>query len=287
MGDLTGILNVNKPRGWTSHDVVARVRKLAGQRRVGHAGTLDPLAEGVLPVLLGRATRLAEFVQSGSKVYRAVVKLGEATETDDAEGETVSTKPVQELSESLLQQTLARFHGEILQTPPKYSALKVDGRRAYAVARSGADVLLAPRPVTIHDLRLLDWRANKLSLEVTCSKGTYIRALARDIAIALGTLGHLTTLIRTKVGPFELGDALSPDELASTGVDSAIVPASAALADSPGYTATSDEAARLANGQALPANGLHAEHVWVYDPSGLLVCLASADGTLLRPRIAL
>ncbi len=287
MGDLTGILNVNKPRGWTSHDVVARVRKLAGQRRVGHAGTLDPLAEGVLPVLLGRATRLAEFVQSGSKVYRAVVKLGEATETDDAEGETVSTKPVQELSESLLQQTLARFHGEILQTPPKYSALKVDGRRAYAVARSGADVLLAPRPVTIHDLRLLGWSANKLSLEVTCSKGTYIRSLARDIARELDTVGHLAGLRRTRVGPFSLEDSLTPDDLARRGVPGSLLPSSSAIPEAPSFRADVSQTARIVNGQALAAAGLHSDAVWVYDPDGRLICLGSADGTLLRPRIAL
>jgi len=284
---FTGILNVNKPKGWTSHDVVARVRRLAGQKRVGHAGTLDPMAEGVLPILLGRATRLADYIQLGRKTYIATVKLGVATDTDDAEGIVIAESPVPGLSVSSIEAVLAQFRGEISQTPPQYSALKVGGKRAYAVARRGGEVTLAPRPITIDDLRLSSWSKTELSLEVRCSKGTYIRALARDIAIALGTLGHLTTLIRTKVGPFELGDALSPDELASTGVDSAIVPASAALADSPGYTATSDEAARLANGQALPANGLHAEHVWVYDPSGLLVCLASADGTLLRPRIAL
>jgi len=284
---FTGILNVNKPKGWTSHDVVARVRRLAGQKRVGHAGTLDPMAEGVLPILLGRATRLADYIQLGRKTYIATVKLGVATDTDDAEGIVIAEAPVPDLSVSSIEAVLAQFRGEISQTPPQYSALKVGGKRAYAVARRGGEVTLAPRPITIDDLRLNSWSKTELSLEVRCSKGTYIRALARDIAIALGTLGHLTTLIRTKVGPFELGDALSPDELASTGVDTAIVPASAALPDSPGYTATSDEAARLANGQAVPAKGLHAEHVWVYDPSGLLVCLASADGTLLRPRIAL
>ena len=284
---FTGILNVNKPKGWTSHDVVARVRRLAGQKRVGHAGTLDPMAEGVLPILLGRATRLADYIQLGRKTYIATVKLGVATDTDDAEGIVIAESPVPDLSVSSIEAVLAQFRGEISQTPPQYSALKVGGKRAYAVARRGGEVTLAPRPITIDDLRLSSWSKTELSLEVRCSKGTYIRALARDIAIALGTLGHLTTLIRTKVGPFELGDALSPDELASTGVDTAIVPASAALPDSPGYTATSDEAARLANGQAVPAKGLHAEHVWVYDPSGLLVCLASADGTLLRPRIAL
>jgi tRNA pseudouridine55 synthase len=266
---------------------VAKVRRLAGQKRVGHAGTLDPMAEGVLPILLGRATRLADFIQLGRKTYVATVQLGIATDTDDAEGAVIGEAPIPSLSEMSIEVALEKYRGEILQTPPQYSALKVAGERAYAVARRGGKVALAARPVTIDDLYLRGWSASELILEVTCSKGTYIRALARDIAHALGTVGHLTALSRTKVGPFEIGDALSPDELASKGIDTAIRPASAALPDSPKYTATSDEAARLANGQAVPANGLRAEYVWVYDPSGLLVCLASADGTLLRPRIAL
>jgi tRNA pseudouridine55 synthase len=287
VGDLTGLLNVNKPRGWTSHDVVARVRKLAGQRRVGHAGTLDPLAEGVLPVLLGRATRLADFIQSGNKVYRAVVELGRATETDDAEGAVVSTSAVPDLSSELLEQTLAAFHGEILQTPPKYSALKVDGRRAYAVARSGAEVLLPPRPVTIHGLRLLSWTPVQLTVEVTCSKGTYIRSLARDIASQLGTVGHLAALTRLRVGPFALADSLTPDELAARGVREALLPPTCAIPDAPSVRASSEDAFKIINGQAIPVDGLRAEAVWVYDPDGRCLCLAAADGTLLRPRIAL
>jgi tRNA pseudouridine55 synthase len=284
---FTGILNVNKPKGWTSHDVVARVRRLAGQKRVGHAGTLDPMAEGVLPVLLGRATRLADFIQHGRKTYLATVQLGAATDTDDAEGTVVSTSSVPQLGQAVLDEALTRFRGEILQIPPRYSALKVAGRRAYAVARVGGEVDLAARPVTIYDLRLLGWSETELRLEITCARGTYIRALARDLAIALGTVGHLTALVRACVGPFDLHAALTPDELATRGIDTALLPPSQALPDSPTYAANADETARLANGQAVPVAGLRAEAVWVYDPTGLLVCLASADGTLLRPRLAL
>jgi tRNA pseudouridine55 synthase len=267
--------------------VVARVRKLSSQRRVGHAGTLDPLAEGVLPVLLGRATRLADFVQSGVKTYRAVVQLGMATETDDAEGTLTATAPVPPLSPDLLEATLSRFQGKIVQTPPRYSALKVAGQRAYAVARGGGDVELSPRTITIHDLSLLSWTSTELTLEVTCSKGTYIRALARDLALALGTVGHLTSLLRTRVGLFVLEDSLTLEQIADLGIAAALQPASRALPEAPAFSADPRQTARLANGQALAVAGLRADRVWVYDPDGRLLCLATADGEYLRPRIAL
>jgi tRNA pseudouridine55 synthase len=277
----------NKPKGWTSHDVVAKVRRLAGQKRVGHAGTLDPMAEGVLPILLGRATRLADYIQLGRKTYVATVQLGTATDTDDAEGTVIAQSPIPPLSQHLLEQTLSAFRGEISQTPPQYSALKVGGQRAYAVARAGGEVALAARPVTIDDLQLQTWSATELTLEVTCSKGTYIRALARDIAVALGTVGHLTKLIRTRVGPFRIEHALTPDELASRDLAAAVLPASRAIPDAPAFSADVNQVVDLRYGRPVAANGLRADHVWVYDPDGLLVCLASADGMLLKPRLAL
>jgi tRNA pseudouridine55 synthase len=267
--------------------VVARVRRLAGQKRVGHAGTLDPLAEGVLVVLLGRATRLADLVQSGQKTYVASIQLGVRTDTDDAEGSIIATARVPALHGSLLQDTLGRFTGDILQTPPHYSAVKVAGRRAYALARGGAAVDLSPRQVTIDCLRLLDLTATSLRLEVTCSKGTYIRALARDLALALGTVGYLASLLRTRVGPFTLADSLTLDELAARGIVSALLPASRALPTAPSFAASSDAAQRLAHGQAIQVRGLRGEHVWVYDPEGQLMGLASADGMVLKPRLAL
>jgi tRNA pseudouridine55 synthase len=237
--------------------------------------------------LLGRATRLADFIQSGRKTYVATVRLGQSTETDDAEGAIVSTVEVPQLSESALEQTLGRFRGEILQMPPKYSALKVGGRRAYAVARAGGEVDLAARPITIHDLRLLSWTANELILEVSCSKGTYVRALARDIAAALGTVGHLAALTRTRVGPFSIEQSLTLDEIGVRGVTDTVVPASHAILDAPSFSATREQSHKLANGQPIGVENLCAESVWVYDPDGRLVCLAAADGSLLRPRIAL
>jgi tRNA pseudouridine55 synthase len=309
--ELVGILNIDKPVGWTSHDVVARVRRLAGQRRVGHAGTLDPLASGVLPVLLGRATRLADFIQAGRKTYIADVRLGIATDTDDAEGSVISIQ--ESVIPADIEPVLTRFRGEVLQTPPQYSAVKVAGQRAYAVARRGGELDLQPRPITIHSLDVLEIAPDTLTLEVACSKGTYIRALARDIAQALGTVGHLTRLVRTRVGPFRLADSVSLDALAdwgsldaladsgsldalaagvhqsptAAGVQHALLPPDVALADLPEYRANPAEAQRLLQGQALPIDGLHANPVRVYDPTGRLMCIATADGNLLRSRFLL
>jgi tRNA pseudouridine55 synthase len=267
--------------------VVAKVRRLASQKRVGHAGTLDPMASGVLPVLLGRATRLADFIQQERKAYSATLQLGVATDTDDAEGSRIKECPIPSLSDALLREALSKFEGDILQTPPAYSALKLAGQRAYAVARRGEAVNLAPRPVTIHQLVLQDWTPTELMLEVTCSKGTYIRALARDVAVALGTVGHLTALVRTQVGSFCLDTAVTLDDIATRGIGATVLPASCAIPEAPIFSATADESLKLLNGQPIPVQIVHAESVWVYDPTGLLVCLASADGTLLRPRLAL
>jgi tRNA pseudouridine55 synthase len=263
------------------------VRRLAGQKRVGHAGTLDPLAEGVLPVLLGRATRLADYIQAGRKTYLTVVQLGTATETDDTEGQITEQRPVPGLSETLVQKTLAQLTGEILQVPPKYSALKVAGQRAYALARQGAQVDLAPRPITIDALRLIDRTDTTLTLEVTCSKGTYIRALARDIATALGTVGHMASLCRTRVGPFSVSESLSLEAIASLGVAESLLTPDRAIPDAARYSADTDDAQRFANGQALPAASLRAGCVWVYDPLGRLIGLGLAQDDVLRPRLAL
>lgn len=238
-------------------------------------------------MLLGRATRLADYIHTGRKTYVTTVQLGTATETDDIEGAITASAPVPSLSNTSLDEVLARFRGDILQTPPKYSALKVAGQRAYALARAGADVDLQPRPVTIEALNLLDYADTALTLEVTCSKGTYIRALARDIAAALGTLGHMASLVRTRAGPFLLADALSLDEIAAHGVAETILPTNCVLPDAPAFRADAAGAARFANGQPLPAGGLRSESVWVYDPEGHLVGLGFAQDDLLRPRLAL
>jgi tRNA pseudouridine55 synthase len=264
------------------------VRRLAGQKRVGHAGTLDPLAEGVLPVLLGRATRLADAIQSGRKTYVATITLGAATETDDSEGSVIEQQPVPQLTPERIRGALARFTGEILQKPPRYSALKVAGRRAYDLARAGDEVTLSPRPVTIDAVHLLDFDATTLRIEVTCSKGTYVRALARDIAGCLQTVGHMSALTRTCVGPFALADALTVEAIASCSVSTALLSPRRAIPDAPCFETTAGDARKFANGQAIATNaGLRADRVWVYDPGGQLVGLAATDGHLLRPRLAL
>jgi tRNA pseudouridine55 synthase len=263
------------------------VRRLVGQKRVGHAGTLDPLAEGVLPILVGRATRLADLIHSGPKTYVSMIQLGVATETDDAEGAITSSASVPLLSPSLVESALQGFRGEIIQTPPKFSALKVAGQRAYALARAGAAVDLAPRPVHIDELRLLDCSETTLTLEVTCSKGTYIRALARDIAASLGTVGHMASLLRTRVGPFLLANAHSIEEVAAHDIRDSLLPSSSVLPEAPPLELDSESAWRFSNGQAIPFRDLHAEVVWVYDPVGRLIGLGSAHGGVLRPRLAL
>src|SRR3712207_3120822 len=196
---LHGFLNVDKPAGFTSHDVVAQLRRPSRQKRIGHGGTLDPAATGVLPVALGEATRLVEFLVEGRKRYAAVIELGVATTTDDAEGEVVGTAPVPPLAKPDLEQVLRAFEGSLEQVPPMYSALQIDGKRLYQLARQGVSLELPPRRVEIERIDILHWESPFLTIDVRCGKGTYIRALARDIGAALGCGGHLRSLRRTAV----------------------------------------------------------------------------------------
>jgi tRNA pseudouridine55 synthase len=210
---LTGILNIAKLAGMTSHDVVDRVRQMSGQRRVGHAGTLDPTATGVLVVCLGQATRVAEYLMASDKVYQARIRLGVSTDTHDAEGEVTATAEV-EVGEEEVRKTLASFVGSIQQVPPMYSALKREGVPLYKLARRGITVEREPRPVEIHNIELLEWNPPLLTIQVKCSPGTYIRALARDLGQKLGCGAHLQSLTRLASGHFTLEEAVSLDELA-------------------------------------------------------------------------
>jgi tRNA pseudouridine55 synthase len=211
---IHGLLIVDKEAGWTSHDVVAWVRRLSRQRQVGHAGTLDPLATGVLVLCLGQATRLAEYLQGHPKRYQATIRLGEITNTYDAEGEVVERRPVPLLSQEDLIPYLQRFQGTITQRPPAFSAVKVAGVAAYRRTRRGEIVTLPPREVIIHELHLLSWSPPELSLEIACSAGTYIRSLAHDLGETIGCGAHLIALRRTASGPFTLADAVPLRELA-------------------------------------------------------------------------
>jgi tRNA pseudouridine55 synthase len=209
----SGLVVVDKPGGLTSHDVVARVRRLAGTRKVGHAGTLDPMATGVLVLGVGRATRLLGHLTLADKRYDATVRLGVSTTTDDAEGEVVATGSTDGLSEAAVRAALAAFVGEIDQVPSAVSAIKVGGTRAYARVRAGEEVDLPARRVTIHALEVSSVALPDVELRVHCSSGTYVRAIARDLGAALGVGGHLTALRRTAVGPFTLAGARTLEEL--------------------------------------------------------------------------
>jgi tRNA pseudouridine55 synthase len=281
----SGLVVVDKPAGLTSHDVVARGRRLAGTRKVGHAGTLDPMATGVLVLGVGRATRLLGHLTLTEKCYDATVRLGAATSTDDAEGEPVSTTPAAHLTEDEVRAAAHTFVGGILQRPSSVSAIKVDGKRAYARVRSGEEVELAPRPVTVHDLAVHGIRVGDahvdVDLTVRCSSGTYVRAIARDLGELLGVGGHLTSLRRTAVGPFTLGDAHTLEALAE---DLHLVDLSdAARRCFPAHRLDAEQARDVGYGRSLstvlPAAGL----VAVFDEAGDFLALYEQRGEVAAP----
>lgn len=252
---MNGLLVVNKPVGPTSHDVVSKIRKWSGERRVGHTGTLDPLASGVLVICLGTATRISEYLLGSDKRYRALVRLGQTTATYDAEGKTLEQKSVA-VTMGQIESALEKFRGTISQTPPAYSAVQVDGRRAYDRARRGEDVDLKPRRVNIHTLVVLAWASPDLTLDVACSAGTYIRSLAHDLGQTLGCGGHLAGLARTGAGRYTLADAHTLDEIQSAfnarRGGELILPTDHALADWPAVHLDASDADRITHGNPAP-----------------------------------
>ena len=212
---MDGIVIVDKPQDWTSQDVTARLRRVFGTRRIGHGGTLDPMATGVLPVFVGRATRGVEFFEHAEKAYETVLRLGLTTDTEDITG-TVLTKSPVSFTREQLEKTLEAFRGEIMQTPPMYSALKVNGQKLCDLARKGKTVERQPRPITIHELTLLEQGENTLRLRVRCSKGTYIRTLCKDIGEALGCGGCMESLRRVSAGEYTIDEAVPLQELLDT-----------------------------------------------------------------------
>lgn len=253
---MDGILVVDKPAGWTSHDVVAWVRRLLHIKRVGHAGTLDPLATGVLLVCVGQATRVVEYLMASPKAYRARIQLGVVTDTYDVEGEVVGRYPVPELSRETLQNALARFVGSIRQTPPAFSAIKQGGVPLYRLARRGQAVAPTPRTVTIHRIELLRWEPPFLEVAVDCDPGTYIRSLAHDLGQALGCGATLAGLMRARSGAFTLADAVTPEELAAAAASGTIGryvrPLQDALTGLIPIVVTETEAAALRQGRPIP-----------------------------------
>jgi tRNA pseudouridine55 synthase len=292
----SGLIVVDKPGGMTSHDVVARIRRLAGTRRVGHAGTLDPMATGVLVVGVEKATRLLGHLTLTEKEYQATIRLGQATDTGDAEGTVLTSntgltpgtpaRPAACLTRAQVEAAAAALTGEIQQVPPAVSAIKVAGRRAYQLAREGAPPVLPPRPVTVWSFTVQALRPAPgdlldVDVEVRCSSGTYIRARARDMGDALGVGGHLTRLRRTRVGPYDLSAAHGLDELAE---QLTVLPlAEAAAAAFPVRELTEEEARSLSHGGRLPGLGAEAGPVAAFGPDGTLIALVEEKDGVARP----
>ena len=296
---MHGILVVAKPAGPTSHDVVALVRRLGGTRRIGHGGTLDPFASGVLPLFLGGATRLVEYHLRDDKTYRATVCFGAGSTTDDLDGELTPAEgpaPTREAFET----ALPTFLGTQLQQPPAYSAIQIGGRRAYAMARAGETVQLAPRQVEIKRLELLEWDAADPDrpiaiVDVTCSAGTYVRALARDLGARLGSAAYLGALVRTASGPFLLDGAHSLDQIRDAaaaagpeGLRSLLLPSDTGLGDLPAVSLTAQEIADANQGRYVkPSAGFHGTPdgvpIRLLDAAGAIVGMGRRDGARIAP----
>jgi tRNA pseudouridine55 synthase len=314
---VDGVIIIDKPTGWTSHDVVARVRRILGERRVGHTGTLDPFATGVLVMLTGRATRLAQFVSGAEKEYEAVIRFGYATDTGDATGEPrVGPQAGLRVEESLMawsdaeiEWALRALRGRIEQVPPMYSAKKVKGRKLYEMARRGEEVERAPVPVIVHEfeatrvddvlLRRNEDGTRDLSVRVVCSAGTYIRALAESVGERLGVAAHLAALRRTRAGRFKIEDATGLDqlrEMAEQGLEAGVLlPPDAALSEMPFAHLTAEEARGARHGMALRMDAPLGEkypdgqHIKMFDESGNLLAVGIYDALTgeLRPRVVL
>jgi tRNA pseudouridine55 synthase len=291
--DVNGWLVLDKPVGMTSTHAVSVVKRLFQARRAGHAGTLDPLASGLLPIALGEATKTVPFVMDGRKVYRFTVRWGEERDTDDAEGRAIEISAERPTAEAI-RALIPRFSGLIEQVPPRFSAVKIGGERAYDLARDGEAVELAPRPIEVHHLELVETPDPDHSvLAAECGKGTYVRALARDMGRALGCFGHVTALRRTAVGPFAEQNAIALETLQRMPPDdpmiaaAALLPVEAGLAALPALRVSSADAGRLARGQAVLLRGRDAPVMegWVsVSAQGGLVALAQVEKGELRPR---
>jgi len=286
---ISGVLVVDKPVGMTSHDVVEAIRRGTGIRRAGHTGTLDPRASGVLVILIGPAVRLSEYVSASDKRYQAIIRLGTSTDTFDADGKFVrATQPVN-VTEEQFEKILKNFEGEIEQTPPPYSAVKVGGRRAYEMARQGEEVELAPRKIQVHHLEVLEWAPPEVVVDVHCSSGTYVRSLANDIGTQLGTGAYLVGLRRTKSGRFSLRDATPLRKLQEAfqagNWYQYLIPAAEALADWPAVELNPDDVEEVRHGHRVKkaADAPTTEMVRGVSAAGELIALmipaAAEDGS--------
>jgi tRNA pseudouridine55 synthase len=286
---MNGILVVDKPKGPTSFDVVAAVRRALKVKKAGHTGTLDPMATGVLAICLGDATRVAQVFTDGDKAYDATVKLGVTTDTLDAEGKVLETRPVPPVTRASLEAALAPFRGPQHQTPPMYSAIKKDGKRLYELARAGEEVEREAREVTVHALTLNDFSADEVKLSVSCSKGFFVRTLAADLGEALGCGAHLTALRRTQSGPFALAQAVPLATLVEQGTAAAegrLVSVDAALTFLPEVRTTEAEADRVRHGGVVEVARPDVPLVRVTDSTGRVLALAEVSrGRLVYKRV--
>ncbi|MFA5626684.1 MAG: tRNA pseudouridine(55) synthase TruB [Thiohalomonadaceae bacterium] len=255
---VNGILLLDKPIGITSNAALQQVKRLFDARKAGHTGNLDPMASGLLPLCLGEATKVSTFLLDADKRYFGTCKLGVRTHTGDAEGEIIETRPVENYTEAEVIEALARFTGEIMQVPPMHSAIKHQGQPLYKLAHQGLEVERQPRPVTIHELKLLSFAGDELQIEVHCSKGTYIRTLAEDIGEVLGCGAHLKQLRRTQVGPFNESEMVTMEQLkqilleeGQPGIDAQLLPIASALADWPAVNLSSNSSYYIRQGQAV------------------------------------
>lgn len=290
---MDGILNINKPIGMTSQDVTAAIRRLLKQKRVGHAGTLDPLASGVLPICIGQATRVADYLSEGGKAYEAVIVFGAVTDTYDTEGQIVRTADPSSLTLAQIEEALPHFLGPQMQMPPLYSAIKIQGQPAYKRVRAGQNITLSPRPITIMDLTIIAWELPRLTLSVECSKGTYIRSLAYDLGESLGGGAHLGGLIRTRSGPFTLSDSLTLDQVADLfhagALPEHLSPPDIALLAYPAITLDTPTVARVLHGMPFEAQPTDFESrglARVYAPGEQFIALAEwdAEREMWQPR---
>ena len=286
MTSVFGLLNIHKPSGPTSHDIVARVRRGTYVKKVGHAGTLDPLATGVLVLCLGPATRLSEYIMRSPKSYRARVRVGIQTDTYDAEGTVIAEDP-RPVTRAAICAALEPLRGDIMQVPPMYSAIKQGGKKLYDLAREGQDVARPPRPVSIPRLELVDWEPPHATLEIDCAPGTYIRSLAHDLGQALGVGAHLAALERTTSGRFTARDAV-PWTTLTTAMESGtwrdyLLPADLALHDVPAVHLDAEQTARVRNGNLIAAGTQPGELARAYDPQGRFIAVLERRGDHWKP----
>lgn len=289
---INGILNINKPTGKTSHDVVNLVRRYSKQRRVGHAGTLDPLAAGVLPVCLGQATRVSPFFLTMNKTYVARIKLGTATDTYDAEGTVTNQMDPSDVTQAEVEEILPQFTGVILQKPPVYSALKHQGKRLYQLTRAGIEVETKPRKVEVFRLALLQWQPPYFTIEVECGKGTYIRSLSHDIGQRLGCGAHISSLTRTAYGPFNLHDSITPDKLDDAFRNNCwkdlLYPPDTVLERYPASIVSQEQERTIKNGRPVSLEDTDTDEFRrVYSPEGHFIALLrfQAESGVWQPKL--